>query len=481
MNPYSFLIPRLNGDEIEDRFDYYSTLVRKGVAGFIVFGGEIESLRDGLRRLKEIAENPLIIASDLEMGLGQQVRGGTLYPPAMAVAKAFGRMEDEERGNYLKRLYSSIANEALFVGINTILAPVLDINSNPENPIIATRSFGEDPEMVSYYGNSMIKIYKEMGIISCGKHFPGHGDTDRDSHQELPVINKVLSELEGFELIPFRRAISSGVDMIMLGHLSVPCLDPSGKPATISSEIVKYLRNKMTFKGLIITDAMNMGGISGYSEEEASCMALMAGVDLILHPSDPDRVAKYIGELKCGSAEEQKSSDLLHFRVSTSPNFRTSELPSFNKSDFSSNRDFARELFYRAITFKGNKRCIKNPFLIVITDEDVNSSYFITWFKESYGEGRILFLNEPVISRNRIPEGAGLVVSVFSEVRAWKEKSLYFSNLLNKLDKKVEVFLSFGNPYILSKIESPAIFAYSTSEDAQVAMVRYIKEKGLFQ
>lgn len=480
MNPYSFLIPRLNGDEIEDRFDYYAGLVRKGVAGFIVFGGEMESLRKGIRRLQEIAKSPLIISSDLEAGLGQQVKGGTLYPPAMAVAKAFSRIGEGERHLYLKRLYSSIAKEALYVGINTILAPVLDINSNPENPIIATRAFGEDPETVSYYGTSMIKIYKEMGIISCGKHFPGHGDTDRDSHRELPVINKGLSELEGFELVPFKRAISSGVDMIMLGHLSVPCLDSSGRPSTISSKIVKYLRNEMAFKGLIITDAMNMGGLAGYSEEEASLMALMAGIDLILHPSDPDRVGEYIGELKCGSAEEQKTSELLHFRVSASLNFRTSELPSFNKPDFFSNREFASELFYRAITAKGPLKKIENPFMIVLTDEEIDNS-FIDWFKENFGEGRVLFLNEPLIPWQGIPEGSGLVVSVFSEVRAWKEKSLYLKNLLNKFDKKVEVFLSFGNPYILSKIESPTIFAYSTSEEAQIAMIRYIKEEGLFK
>lgn len=468
MNPYRFLIPRLNGDEIGERFDYYAGLVRKGVAGFIVFGGEIGSLRDGIRRLQEISKHPLIIASDLEAGLGQQVRGGTLFPPAMAIAMALSRMEDKERDSYLKRLYSSIAKEALYVGINTILAPVLDINSNPENPIIATRSFGEDPETVSYYGTSMVKIYKEMGIISCGKHFPGHGDTDRDSHQELPVINKGLGELEGFELMPFRRAISSSVDMIMLGHLSVPCLDPSGIPATVSSRIVKYLRDEMAFKGLIITDAMNMGGISGFSEEEASLMALMAGVDLILHPSDPDRVADYIGErLKVISLRRM-------------PRFKNSILQPSAVS-LIDNRDFASELFYRAITYKGNKRGIKKPYLIVITDEMIATSYFIDWFKGAFGEDRVLFLNEPLIPWQGIPEGSGLVVSIFSETRAWKEKSLYFNNLLNKFNKKVEVFLSFGNPYILHKIDSPTIFAYSTSEGAQIAMVRYVREKGLFQ
>lgn len=494
MNPYKFLIPRLNGDEIEDRFDYYAGLVRKGVAGFIIFGGEIESLRYGIKRLQKTAKHQLIIASDLEAGLGQQVRGGTLYPPAMAIAKALSRIGDRERNHYLRRLYSSIASEARYAGINTILAPVLDINSNPENPIIATRSFGEDPETVSYYGTSMIKIYKEMGIISCGKHFPGHGDTDRDSHMELPVINKGFGELEGFELVPFKRAILSGVDMIMLGHLSVPCLDTSGIPATISSRIVKYLRDEMAFKGLIITDAMNMGGLSGFAEGEASLMALMAGVDLILHPSDPDMVAGYIGErLKALVNHDQlllirddlsafNSSHITHhtsYRLQ--PSACNPQSSDFSQPDFTSNSDLASELFYSAITYKGNKRGIKKPFLIIITDEMITTGYFIDWFKGAFGEDRVLFLKDTVIPWQGIPEGSGLVVSIFSEARAWKEKSLHFNNLINKFNKKVEVFLSFGNPYIMSKIESPTIFAYSTSEEAQIAMVRYIKEKGLFQ
>lgn len=500
MNPYKFLIPRLNGDELEDRFDYYAGLVRKGVAGFIVFGGELESLREGIRRLQEVSGHFLIIASDLEQGLGQQVRGGTLYPPSMAITKILNRIGDRERDYYLRKIYSSIASEALYAGINTILAPVLDINSNPENPIIATRSFGEDPETVSYYGISMIKIYKEMGIISCGKHFPGHGDTDRDSHQELPVINKDLSELEGFELAPFKRAILSGVDMIMLGHLSVPCLEPSGIPATISSRIVKYLRDEMAFKGLIITDAMNMGGLSGFTEEEASLMALMAGVDLILHPSDPDNVASYISVRVKGrqcdryratagpfdpatvrSCDRSTTSRLWCDRTVAPSNAFNPQPSASSQPDFNSNRDLSNELFYMAITYKGNIRGIKKPFLIVITDEMITTSYFIDWFKRVFGKDRVLFLNETVIPWQRIPDGSGLVVSIFSEARAWKEKSLHLNNLLNKFNKKVEIFLSFGNPFILNKIGSPTIFAYSTSEHAQVAMVRYIKEKGLLQ
>lgn len=466
MNPYRFLIPRLNGDEIEEDFSYYSELVRKGVAGFIVFGGEVESLRQGIQRLQELAGYPLMTASDLESGLGQQVRGGTLFPPSMGIASALNRMADEERDYYLRRIYSSIASEAHYTGINTILAPVLDINSNPENPIIATRSFGKDVEVVSFYGSAMIRCYKECGIMSCGKHFPGHGDTDRDSHQELPVINKTLKGLEEFELVPFKKAIDAGVDLIMLGHLSVPCLEPSGWPATLSERVVSYLRDVMGFRGVIITDAMNMKGLSSYPEEKASLLALKAGINLILHPSDPDKVAGYI---------KQGLPDL----DARKPEIRISS--SVNKPDFDSHRRLSEELFYRSIMFEGDLKTIRNPFMILLTDEPIEKSRFlINWFKDLYGEGNILILTDQQIPWHKVPEGKDIIVTVFSDVEAWKiNKYKYFKELFNKIYKKVDLFLSFGNPYILQGVNIPVIFAYSTSEEAQIAVVKYIIDKGL--
>lgn len=467
MNPYGFLIPRLEGDEIEERFDYYLDLVRKGVVGFIVFGGEVESLRKGIRRLQEYAEHPLIISSDLEVGLGQQVRGGTLFPPSMGIASALNNLKDEERDYYLKRLYSSIASEALYAGINTILAPVLDINSNPKNPIIATRAFGEDPETVSYYGTLVISSYKEYGIMSCGKHFPGHGDTDRDSHQELPIINKDLKELEESELIPFKRAIDVGVDFIMLGHLNVPCLEPSMKPATLSAKVVSYLRNSMGFKGPIITDAMNMKALSGYTEEEASLLALKAGLNFILHPSDPDKVAEYIRP-RLPNLKSHKPQLIRPVRS--------------EKPDFRSHRLFSRELFYRAIRAEGLLKTIKNPFMILLTDEPLERcKCFVEWFRTNYGANNLIIPEDHQVPFQKVRDGAALIISVFSDVRAWKvNKYNYFKELFNKSYKKVDLFISFGNPYILKGVNPPVVFAYSTSEEAQRAMIQYITDKRLF-
>ena len=337
MNFYQFIIPRLNGKDIEKDFDYYLGLVKKGIAGFIIFGGKLEIVRQGISELQKEAERPLIIAADLERGLGQQIEGGTIFPPAMAIAAAitppvpplakggikggWGQVSGS-RLTLLRKAFKAIAVEARDAGINTIFAPVLDINTNPKNPIISTRAFGEDAETVSFFGIEMIKALQANGIAACGKHFPGHGDTEIDSHIGLPLIKKDIQSLEKTELAPFRSAVKAGVKMIMLGHLKVPALDPSGIPVSLSEKAVRYLRDRMGFKGILITDAMNMGALTqdviarspekigttwqskneiaslsarnDRIEERASLMALRAGVDLLLHPTDTERVVSYL-------------------------------------------------------------------------------------------------------------------------------------------------------------------------------------------
>jgi beta-glucosidase-like glycosyl hydrolase len=204
-NYYQFIIPRLNGSEIRKNFSYYRSLVKKGVAGFIVFGGELNTLRKYLAALQSESELPLIISSDLERGLGQQVKGGTLFPPAMAIASAVKGIQNSklktQNLKLLRASFSAVAAEAKYIGINTIFGPVLDINTNPRNPIISVRAFGEDPETVSFFGCEMTRAFQARGIATCGKHFPGHGDTETDSHIKLPVVDKGL-EVEKMNYCP---------------------------------------------------------------------------------------------------------------------------------------------------------------------------------------------------------------------------------------------------------------------------------------
>lgn len=458
MNSYCRLIPRLNGAEIEDNFGYYRNLVKKGVAGFIIFGGELETLKTGINELKRAARRPLIISSDLEQGLGQHVNGGTIFPPAMAIGAAIKKINRKTAAQLLKKVYTAFALEAGYAGINTIFAPVLDINTNPQNPIIATRAFGEDQETVSYIGCEMIRILQENNIMACGKHFPGHGDTETDSHMQLPVIKKSLSALEGLELAPFKQAIEAGVGMLMLGHLSVPSMDPTGRPATLSKNIIAYLREKMEFQGLMITDAMNMGSIGAYTEEEASLMALRAGVDIVLHPSNPDKVATYLKN----KAYMPKS---LKLNI-TDSHYNTP--PDFNK-----HKKLADELTERAIQTYGNI-AINKPFIIILNDEPEQKGMpFLNTIKTSHPHIRhctVLMGND--IPWQTIPKDHDLIVGIFSAVKAWKGNTrLWLDKCLSGIEDRNGIFISFGNPYLLNKLPRQAkICAFWDSEAAQKAV-----------
>ena len=467
MNPYSRLVPRLNGREIEKRSAYYLGLVKKGVAGFIIFGGELETVRMKLKELQAAAHQPLIIASDLEQGLGQQVEGGTIFPPAMAISSALRQVDREKAASILKELYTAFAKEARYAGINTILAPVLDVNTNPENPIIATRAFGEDPATVSFFGCEMVKVLQQNGIAACGKHFPGHGDTETDSHISLPVIRKDLASLERNELVPFKAAITSGVSMVMLGHLSVPALDSSERPASLSEKTVTYLRAEMGFSGTIITDAMNMGGLGRYTEREASLIALNSGVDIILHPADPDAIADYLGGNNC--RPDPLKIAPLH------PLLAGATIP----PDFVSHRKLSDEFAGMAVTMEGRRDVkVQKPFLIILNDEGVKKGeHLVAALKRRYVglEHRQIFPGDDM-PRSVIPPEHDLLVAVFSQVRAWKGQTAeWLREMIGSLDGKTTVFISFGNPYVLRNVQdTPKIYAYWDSWSAQEAVVEKI-------
>ena len=485
-NYYQFLIPRLNGLEIKKDFKKHLGLVKKGIAGFIIFGGKLEETRKYVQKLQDESEYPLIISSDLEQGLGQQIKGGTLFPPAMAVASAitpphppldkggpkggwsFEIIAHSSKLKLLKKTYKAFAEEAKYAGINTIFAPVLDINTNPKNPIICVRAFGEDTDTVSSIGCLMIRTFQQAGIVACGKHFPGHGDTEVDSHIKLPLIDRSLSSLTKKELVPFKDAITAGVKMIMLGHLSVPAIDPSGIPVSFSENAIRFIRNKMAYDGILITDAMNMGGIGKYSEEEAAFMSLKAGVDIILHPSDPEKVVSYL-EKKKMMFDTKK---IVSFRKSFSLS------PSSSMPDLSNNQKLSGELAEKAIRTYGKFRIKSDPFLIILNDEEKEKGeVFRKELKKEFpGLKTQVIRMDSDIQELKIPENAFLVVALFSETKAWKGgASKWLFKKISSLEKRTELFVSFGSPYLIDNIKGTAkIFAYWDSDSAQKAAAKII-------
>ena len=235
-------------------------------------------------QLQAKSKLPLLIGADFERGSAMRLDEGTSFPTQMAIAAG-----GDPRDAYTMGKITAI--EARQAGVQWIYAPVADVNNNPGNPIINTRSFGEDPARVSQFVKQYIRGVEENGGLATAKHFPGHGDTAADSHIDLPVIRADRQRLDSLELVPFRSAISAGVGSIMTGHLNVPALEPDpDTPATLSSHILTgLLRDDLRFQGLVVTDAMDMGGITvRFAPGEAAVRAVSAGADCILMPPVPD-------------------------------------------------------------------------------------------------------------------------------------------------------------------------------------------------
>jgi beta-glucosidase-like glycosyl hydrolase/CubicO group peptidase (beta-lactamase class C family) len=254
-------------------------------------------------QLQATSKVPLLVGADFERGTAMRLDEGTSFPTAMALAAAGSPRDAYTMGKVT-------ALEARAVGIHWIYAPVADVNNNPGNPIINTRSFGEDPARVAEFVKEFVRGVEENGALATAKHFPGHGDTASDSHIDLPVIRADRDRLEHLELVPFRAAIAAGAGSIMTGHLSVPALEPDpNTPATLSARILTdLLRHELHFEGLVVTDAMDMGGITvRYAPGEAAVRAFEAGADALLMPPVPDAAFEGLqGAVKSGRISRER-------------------------------------------------------------------------------------------------------------------------------------------------------------------------------
>lgn len=244
----------------------------------IVSAPQLRALCDALRELiLEETGLPPLIAIDQEGGAVSRLPADCAVTPSAMALAASGRVENALLAGRI------IGRELTALGVNMNLAPVMDVNSNPDNPVIGARSFGDDPATVSAFGVRMIRGLRESGVLSCAKHFPGHGDTAVDSHLGLPVVTKTLPELEACELPPFRAAVEAGVDAVMTAHILFPALEAARVPATMSRRIVTgLLRERLGFSGLIVSDCLMMDAIAReYGVVEGGVAACEAGVDVL--------------------------------------------------------------------------------------------------------------------------------------------------------------------------------------------------------
>lgn len=263
-------------------------LLQRGVGGVILLGGSAAELRLRTRQLAAWASEPLLLCADVEEGVGQRFEGASWLVPPLALARIHAT--DPALALDLARRYGACTGrEARQLGLNWVLAPVCDVNNNPANPVINVRAWGEDPATAGALAAAFCHGAQAEGVLTCAKHFPGHGDTASDSHLELPLLPHSRARLEAVELPPFRDAIAAEVAAVMTAHLLLPALDAE-HPATLSRPVLTgLLREALGFEGLIVTDALVMEAIAGrYGASEAAVLALEAGADLVLMPGDAD-------------------------------------------------------------------------------------------------------------------------------------------------------------------------------------------------
>ena len=270
--------------EENNNFAKVSDLVKNhGIGGVIFFEGSPADQVDFIARLDTFSRIPLIYALDAEWGTGMRMKGVEDFPYQMTL----GAVQDD---SLLYRMGVAVAQQCHDIGIGLNLAPVADVNINPRNPVINYRSFGEDPEKVAMKAAMYMKGMQDNGVMACAKHFPGHGDTETDSHYGLPVINSKRDRFESVEFVPFRYLISQGVGAVMTAHINAPALDNKPRlPATFSSKIITgLLKEKMGFKGLVLTDALNMAGATmTFPSGKADAEAYAAGNDVLEYSTDP--------------------------------------------------------------------------------------------------------------------------------------------------------------------------------------------------
>lgn len=273
-----------------------------GIGGVIFFQGGPVRQAIFTNRLQNAAKIPLLVAMDAEWGLSMRLDSVTEFPWQMMMAASSDSVAR-------RLIFSDIARQLARMGVTVSFSPVVDINSNAANPVIGARSFGDDRQKVTDYGLIYMQELRRQGIMPVAKHFPGHGDTDTDSHLALPVLTHSASRLDSIELYPFRKLIGAGIPAVMIGHMHIPAFDTSRLPSTLSEAIVTdLLKRNMAFDGLVFTDALNMKGVSGsFPSGALEVKALAAGVDVLLMPSDvPTAIDSIRQALLCGMLDSAK-------------------------------------------------------------------------------------------------------------------------------------------------------------------------------
>ncbi len=451
-----------------------------------------------INRMQRLSRIPLLVSADFERGASMRVDATTVFPHAMAFAASKDPKEAAAEGEITAR-------EARALGVQWLLFPDADVNNNPDNPIINIRSYGENPEEVSTFASAFITgAHSVPGarVLTTAKHFPGHGDTATDTHLNLATISGDRDRLEKVEWAPFRAAIQSGTDSVMTAHIAVPALDEPDLPATLSPKIVNgVLREEMGFKGIIVTDALEMGGIAkGFTVAEAAVRSIQAGADVLLMPPDGEAAINAVAAAVKSGHLTQKRIDESVMRVLTAKAHvglaakKLVDLDAIHEVVNSPESNaVAQQIADRSVTLVRNE----NDFLPLKPAGD--TAYFVLAESSTSTEGLSFALEvrkravmaDVSILDTRMSEAdvnaaadrsAGAeryVVVAFASVAAYRGSVALggaFPQLIDRLvaTKKPVALIAMGNPYLLRNFPDVAAYmtTYSTVAPSEISAVK---------
>lgn len=492
------IFPRADIDKFYESQAYKDELYRLteiGVGGFCVFGGNLEKLNDMVGQLQGRSEIPLIFTADFEYGLPMRLEDGTEFPHAMAL----GRTNTE----ITYQIAAAIAKESAAAGVNWILAPVCDINNNPMNPVINIRSFGEQSEVVENHVVSFIKGLQDNSVAACAKHFPGHGNTDIDSHLALPNINESLENLENNEIKPFKKAVEAKVKSVMTGHLNVPAMENEPLPVSLSSKVIDgYLSNMLKYDGLYITDALDMQAVTKlFSSGRATELAFRAGNDIALMPENPIEAIEQMALLSDRDNRLKnklvKSADKLYDLKRWCGLIPQFAKPDSNQKIFMKHQKVALKAAYEAVKVDDPNKLlpIKEDsayvgFAILQKPEDMRPAtrFYTMLAQATEANCDFAYIDDSITDENineflsKTKSAKFVIFPIFIKSRAYHGSVNISENLRIIIDKladgRPKILISFGSPYIIDELPNDCnIMTYSDSFPSLASAVMKLTDR----
>jgi beta-N-acetylhexosaminidase len=501
------MMPFVLGNFAPEGSDTHNRIVdvieQEHIGGVIMSVGSPSEVAVKLNDLQEHSKYPLLVSADLETGAGFRFRGAVHIPTSIALGgatsfpslMAFGATGDPRHAYELGKI---TAIEARAMGVHVPFAPVLDVNNNPENPIINIRSFGEDPNAVAELGVAFVRGLQDFGGVATGKHFPGHGDTETDSHLALPIIRLDRARLDAIELVPFRAAIDAGVQGIMTAHIAVPSITGEAMPSTLSGRMLTdLLRSELGFEGIIFTDAMDMAAVNRlYPRGEAAVRAVLAGADVIVMPANVkqaiDAIVKAVDGGRLTEARLDESvGRLLRLKEKLGlAEERTVPLEMIPEVvGVPEHMEMAREVAERSITLIQNTRNLlplrgtRSARVLSVSFRNpgqvLSGRYFDRRLRGTYPRLVARTVDERTNAEayedllTRAGQSGLVVVSVYSNFAGRVELPDATVEFVNELANRniTHVVISFGNPYLISMFPDAQAYmlAWSSSDYSQEA------------